>query len=192
MVPSLDPGLLKDLTEAKADVARHGIVIIRTIETELEPTIMAAAKDSMESSPRKLERMKEDDLNELLERLRASVMDSVKELRELYIRLLAKLGTEYIGDLVKELDGIGGLFTWDRIRQTSEHANEILAEAGFAPVDLRGPTDVSESFDLELDEKWAAAFARFKGLAETTSGRLQEMEKAGPVPARARKGSRRR
>lgn len=192
MASNLDPGLLKDLTEAKADVARHGIVIIRTIEAELEPAIMAAVKDSMESSPRKLEQMKEDDLDELLGKLRKSAMDSAKELRDLYIRLLGKLGTEYIGDLVKELDGIGELFRWDRISLAAEPVNEMLAAKGFRPLDLRGPVDVSESFKLELEDKWAPAFDRFKELAERTAELLEESESSAPRSVSSKKSSRRR
>lgn len=70
MTTTLDPGLLRDLTEAKAALARHGIVIIRTIETELEPAIMAEAKDSVASSPRKLVKLKEDELDRFMEDLR--------------------------------------------------------------------------------------------------------------------------
>ncbi len=192
MAQSLDPGLLKDLTEAKADVARRGIVIIRTIETGLEPAIMAAVKDAMESSPEKLEQMEEGDLDRLLERLRASAMDSAKDLRDLYVRLLARFGTEYVGDLVKDLEGIGELFRWDRISRAADPVNRILASEGFGACDIRGPAGVSESFRIELEEKWAQSFARFRGLAEKIADQLSESAKPGPAPKRARKGPRRR
>jgi len=45
----LEPQLLKDLVEAKADLARHGIVIVRAVETELEPAIMTSVRDVMSS-----------------------------------------------------------------------------------------------------------------------------------------------
>ena len=173
--------MLKELTEAKGDLARHGVVIVRTVETELEPAIMAAVKDSLEASPRKLEDMKESDLDELLRELRKAAMGSAKELAGLYVRLLGKLGTEYIGDLVKELEGIGQLFRWERISQAAK---------GFGPVDLRGPSDVSESFKLELEGKWAPAFERFKALADRTAEQLGKKGMSEPRPARERKNSR--
>lgn len=182
--------MLKELTEAKGDLARHGVVIVRTVETELEPAIMAAVKDSLEASPRKLEDMKESDLDELLRELRKTAMGSAKELAGLYVRLLGKLGTEYIGDLVKELEGIGQLFRWERISQAAKPVDDILAKKGFGPVDLRGPSDVSESFKLELEGKWAPAFERFKALADRTAEQLVRKEMSEPRPARERKSSR--
>ncbi len=50
----LDPMLRKELGEAKAALARHGIVILRGVESELEPAIMIAVRDSLASSPGKL------------------------------------------------------------------------------------------------------------------------------------------
>jgi hypothetical protein len=192
MASNLDPGLLKELTEAKGDLARHGIVIVRTVENELEPAIMAAVKDSLEASPGKLEGMKEKDLDELLGELRKAAMASAKELASLYVRLLGKLGTEYIGDLVKELEGIGQLFRWERISQVAKPVNDILNKKGFGPVDLRGPSDVSESFKLELENKWAPAFERFRTLADRTAEQLGKKGIPEPRPAREGKSSRRR
>jgi hypothetical protein len=190
MAQNLDPGLLKELTEAKGDLARHGIVIIRTIETGLEPAIMAAVKDSLEASPRKLEGMKDGDLDKLLGELRRTAMGSAKELAGLYVRLLGKLGTEYIGDLVKELEGIGQLFRWERISQAAKPVDEILRREGFDPVDLRGPGDVSESFKLELEDKWAPAFERFRSLADRTAEQLSVKRKAEPLHSKERKSAR--
>ena len=176
MAYSLDPGLLRDLVEAKAAVARHGIVIIRTIETELEPALMAEAKSSMASSPRKLAQLDEDELDKFTDSLRKAAMKSAGELKELHIRLLAKLGTEYIGDLVKELEGIGELFRWVRISKTIEPVNQKLADKGFAPIELSGPEAISESFAVELQEKWPPAFERFKALADEAAKRIAEQE----------------
>lgn len=184
--------MVKELEEAKGDLARHGVVIVRTVESGLEPAIMAAVKDSLEASPRKLEAMKERDLDELLRETRKAAMASAKELAGLYVRLLAKLGTEYIGDLVKELEGIGQLFKWERIAQAKKPVDDILVRDGFAPVDLRGPSDVSESFKLELEDKWAPAFQRFKTLAGRTAQELSKEGMPGPQRARARKSPRTR
>jgi hypothetical protein len=166
MSTALDPGLLRDLTEAKAALARHGIVIIRTIETELEPAIMAEAKDSVESSPRKLVKLKEDELDRLMEDLRKASMKSAKELASLYTRLLGKLGTEYLGELVKELEGIDQLFKWSRIERAVEPVNEILVENGFRKVQLGNPENLSDAFKVELGEKWSSAFVRFRLIAD--------------------------
>jgi len=192
MASNLDPGLLKELTEAKGDLARHGVVIVRTVEKELEPAIMAAVKESLEASPKKLEGMKEGDLDELLGELRKAAMVSAKELAGMYVRLLGKLGTEYIGDLVKELEGIDQLFRWERISQAAKPVDDILDKKGFGPVDLRGPSDVSESFKLELEGKWAPAFERFKALADRTAEQLGKKGMSEPLPARERKSARKR
>jgi|GEM_PF-1388789 len=192
MASNLDPGLVKELTEAKGDLARHGVVIVRTVEKELEPAIMAAVKDSLEASPGKLEAMAEGDLDELLGDIRKAAMGSAKELAGLYVRLLGKLGMEYIGDLVKELDGIGQLFRWERISQAAKPVNDILATKGFGPVELRGPDVISESFKIELEGKWAPAFERFKNLADRTAEQLGKKSVSEPLPARERKSPRRR
>ena len=174
MTTTLDPGLLRDLTEAKAALARHGIVIIRTIETELEPAIMAEAKDSVASSPRKLVKLKEDELDRFMEDLRKASMKSAKELASLYTRLLAKLGMEYLGELVKELEGIDQLFKWSRIEKAVEPVNEILVENGFRKVQLGNPEDLSDAFKVELEEKWNSAFVRFRLIAEQA---VEEMKR---------------
>lgn len=189
MDSNLDPGLLKELTEAKGDLAKHGIVIVRTVETELEPAIMVAAKDSLEASPGKLESIKEADLDALLEELRKVAMDSTKDLAGLYVRLLGKLGTEYVGDLVKELEGIGQLFKWQRIAQAARPVDAVLVREGFQPVELMGPEDISEGFKLELEVRWPPAFQRFKVLADRAA--LQLGEKA-PHQTRERKAPGRR
>jgi hypothetical protein len=191
---SLDPALLKDLTEAKAALARHGIVIIRTVETQLEPAIVAEVKDSLASSPRRLAQMKESDLDELMERVRETAMKSAEELKDLYTRLLAKLGTEYIVELVKELDGIDQLFKWDRIAKSVEPVNRLLDEKGFGPIQLSGPEDLSDGFKLELEERWNTSFVRFKLLAEQAAEQIkheEEQEKGGP-PTRQSKPRKKR
>ena len=174
MSTTLDPGLLRDLKEAKAALARHGIVIIRTIETELEPAIMAEAKDSVVSSPRKLAKLKEDELDRLMADLRKASMKSAKELASLYTRLLGKLGTEYLGELVKELEGIDQLFKWSRIEKAVEPVNDILVENGFRKVQLGNPEDLSDAFKVELEEKWNSAFVRFRLIAEQA---VEEMKR---------------
>jgi len=176
MAHSLDPGLLRDLTEAKAALARHGIVIIRTIETELEPALLAEAKNSMASSPRKLAQLDDEELDKFTDSLRKSAMKSTKELKDLYVRLLARLGIEYIGDLVKELEGIAELFKWERISKTAEPINQKLADKGFAPIELSGPEAISESFVVELQQKWPPAFERFKALADEAARRIEQQE----------------
>jgi len=189
---ALDPGLLKDLTEAKADVARHGIVILRTVETELGPALMAAAKNSMSSSPRKLAQMKEDDLDEFATSLRKTAFKSARELKDLYTRLLAKLGTEYLVDLAQELEGIGQLFTWERIAKASENLDKLLAERGFRPTELAGPEVISENLRIELLEKWPAAFQRFRGLADRAAAETRASEEEPREPPTAKKRAKRK
>lgn len=179
MYSALDPALLRDLTEAKAALARHGIVIIRTIETDLEPAIMADAKDSIESSPRKLAQLKDEELDGLIQDLRNATMKSAKELASLYTRLLARLGTEHIGELVNELEGIDQLFKWSRIEKAAEPVNVILVERGFRPILLEGPEDVSDSLKVELEEKWNSAFVRFRLIAEQSAEEMRRMDSEG-------------
>jgi hypothetical protein len=195
MTTTLDPGLLRDLTEAKAALARHGIVIIRTIETELEPAIMAEAKDSVASSPRKLVKLKEDELDRFMEDLRKASMKSAKELASLYTRLLAKLGMEYLGELVKELEGIDQLFKWSRIEKAVEPVNEILVENGFRKVQLGNPEDLSDAFKVELEEKWNSAFVRFRLIAEQAVEEMKRQdasERSAPEPEKRKRPSRKR
>ena len=188
---SLDPVLLKDLTEAKAALARHGIVIIRGVETDLEPAIMAEVKDSMASSPRKLAQQKDEELDRYAELMRKAAMGSAYELKDLYTRLLAKLGTEFLGELVKELDGIDQLFKWERISRSVQPVNDILESKGFRPIELTGPEALSDAFKVELEERWEAAFTRFKLLAEQAAEEIkrQEDEEAKRAPlAESKKG----
>ena len=195
MSTTLDPGLLRDLKEAKAALARHGIVIIRTIETELEPAIMAEAKDSVVSSPRKLAKLKEDELDRLMADLREASMKSAKELASLYTRLLGKLGTEYLGELVKELEGIDQLFKWSRIEKAAEPVNDILVENGFRKVQLGNPEDLSDAFKVELEEKWNSAFVRFRLIAEQAVEEMKRQdanERSGTESERPKRPSRKR
>jgi hypothetical protein len=195
MSTTLDPGLLRDLTEAKAALARHGIVIIRTIETELEPAIMAEAKDSVASSPRKLAKLKEDEMDRFMEDLRKASMKSAKELTSLYTRLLAKLGTEYLGELVKELEGIDQLFKWSRIEKAVEPVNEILVENGFRKVQLGNPEDLNDAFKVELEEKWNFAFVRFRLIAEQAVEEMKRQdanERSGTESEKRKRPSRKR
>jgi hypothetical protein len=189
---TLSPGLLRDITEAKAALARHGIVIIRTIETELEPAMMAEAKDSLAASPRKLAQLKDEDLDRFMEGLRKTSMKAVKELSDLYTRLLSKLGTEHIVELSKELEGIDQLFKWGRIEKSVESVNEMLSEKGFRPIDIAGPEDLSDAFKVELEEKWNSAFARFKLLAQQAAeeiGRQDAEGRTAPSSAKPKKRS---
>jgi hypothetical protein len=174
MVHALDPGLMRDLTEAKAALARHGIVIIRAIETDLEPALMSAAKSSMASSPGKLGKMDEDELDRFSEKLRKTSIKSAEELKQLYVRLMAKLGTDDLGDLAIELEGIEQLFKWERVAKAVQPVNELLAEKGFGPIVLEGSGDISESFELELEEKWPPAFERFKLLVDQSVVMMKE------------------
>lgn len=168
----LDPMLYKELAESKAALARHGIVIIRSVEVDLGPAMMTEVRDSIASSPGVLSGMDEQQLDRLMEDLRKTAMKSSKDLARLYTRLLAQLGTEYIGDLAKELDGIGKLFTWDRVSKATDPVNRKLTKAGFEGVALSSAENVSEAFALELNEKWPAAFVRFR---ELTTKAVEEL-----------------
>src|SRR4030043_2094026 len=106
MAVSLDPGLIRDLIEAKAAVARHGIVLIRSIENDLAPAIVSEARDSMATPPRKLSQMTEGELDKYLLRLRKKAMRTSDDLAELYKRLLSRLGTDKKIDFHK---GRGGM-----------------------------------------------------------------------------------
>lgn len=195
MEKALDPIVYKDLVEAKAALARHGIVIIRSIETDLEPAIMVEARNRIASSPHVLEDIDEEDLDKLMEDLRKKAIKSAVNLRKLYTRVLAQLGTEYIGDLVKDLDGIAGLFTWDRVAKSTDTVNACLADAGFDPVNLQGPETVSESFALELNERWPASFTRFRELANEAARQLgvsgDARRKAAPKKKKGKAATRR-
>ena len=172
-----DPARLRDLIESKAALARHGIVIIRSVEEDLEPAIMSAARDSISSSPGILNEMTEDELDRYMEGLRKTALKSAGELRDLYTRLLAQLGTEYLGDLVMELDGIGKLFNWNRMAKSVEPVNRKLERKGFRPIRLSAPDEISESLALELEDKWPPAFERFKALAQDAAKQLESRGK---------------
>lgn len=188
MAGVLDPVLHKELGEAKAALARHGIVIMRGVETELEPAIMVAVRDSLASSPGKLKGMSDDQLDKFMDKVRGAAAKSAKELSLLHTHLLAKLGTEYIADLVDELDGIDQLFRWERIAKASGPVDELLKDKGFRPVSIPGPREVSDAFALELEEKWPSAFKRFRSLAEDAAKVLREEgERAEPKPVKRKK-----
>ena len=190
---TLDPGLLRDLTEAKADLARHGVVIVRTIETDLQPAIMSEVKGSMASSPKSMARLDEDELDDFVEKLRKTSERSVEQLRSLYVRVLAKLGAQSLTDIVKELDGIGELIKWDRVAKTVDPVNEKLMDKGFGTIDLAGPENVSESFKVELEQKWPASFGRFKQLAREAASQLakeEAEEEARARPPRTKRAAR--
>ena len=165
MAEILDPIITKDLAEAKAALARHGIVIIRYVETDLEPAVMTEVKNSVSSSSGVLREMDEQGLDKLMEGLRKTAMKSSKDLVRLHTRLLAQLGTERVEDLVKELDGIDRLFTWERVSKAVDPVNRKLVKAGFEAIRLSGAEAVSDAFALELNEKWPVAFGRFRDLA---------------------------
>lgn len=174
MAGVLDPVLHKELGEAKAALARHGIVILRSVETELEPAIMVAVRDSLASSPGKLRAMSDSELDRFMDKARGAAAKSAKDLSVLHTHLLAKLGTEYIVDLVDELDGIDQLFRWERIAKVSEPVDALLKGKGFSPVSLSGPAEVSDAFALELEQKWPSALKRFRSLAEDAAKVLRE------------------
>jgi hypothetical protein len=191
MAQALEPALIRDLTEATGALARHGVVIIRAIETYLEPALMAAAKSSMAASSEKLSKMDDDELDKFTGKLRKVSLKSAEDLRELYVRLMGRLGTEYIADLSKELEGIGQLFTWERIAKTTEPVNDKLVEMGFPPIELEGPAALSESFELEFEKRWPPAFERFKSLVDEAVRQLEERKEAEGAPP-AKKPSKKR
>lgn len=191
----INPGLMRDLTEAKAALARHGIVIIRTVETELAPFMVAEARASMEASPRRLARLEEEELDRFVEKVGKASMKSVAELKDLYVRLLARLGTEYLGDLVKDLEGMDQLFKWQRITKAADAVNALLEEKGFEPISMAGPEEISPAFKMELEEKWDSAFVRFKLLAEQAAEEMRRQDAelgAKPQPAKGTKSPRKR
>lgn len=176
MVTSLDPGLLRDLIEAKAAVARHGIVLIRSIEDDLAAAIVAAAKESVEASPKKLSQMDESELDRYMVRIRKRALKSSSQLAEIYRRLLTRLGTENIIDLQKDLEGIGELFTWGRIEQAAKEVDAVLEEGGFGQVDMGSANSISDDFCIELEERWPAAYKRFRALSEEAAEQLRKRE----------------
>jgi hypothetical protein len=176
MANGLDPILVKDFTEAKADLARHGIVIIRAVETDLEPAILAEVKNSIASQPTRLRNLEEGELDGFLQGIRKAAMKSSADLRGLYVRLLSKLGTEYVPDLVGDLEGIGELFKWERVEKAVGTVNARLERKGFRAIALTGPETLSDDFAIELVEKWPASFSRFRELSERIAKILLEQE----------------
>lgn len=175
MEDSLDPILVKDLRDAKAALARHGIVILRTIQSELEPAILVKVRDSMASSPGRLKRMNDEALDRFMDEARSAVTQTALELADLHTHLLTKLGSEYVVDLVKELDGINQLFSWDRIAKVTDGVNVLLVSKGFDRIELDGPQEVSDAFAVELTEKWPISFDRFKSLADEAASKIKDM-----------------
>lgn len=174
MSGELSPGMERDLVAARAALARHGVVIIRTIETELEPAVMAAVRRVMASSGRKLSKLDDDALDKLMDDARDAVRGSAEDLQKLYTRLLAKLGTEDVRELLPELEGIGQLFRWERVMRASEAVNPLLTSMGLQPVELTGPEDLSDAFKVELEERWPDAFARLMSTADAAAKELAE------------------
>ncbi|HEX9908597.1 MAG TPA: hypothetical protein VGB78_09085 [Thermoplasmata archaeon] len=183
---STDPGLLRDFTEAKAGVIMHGIVILRAVEMDLEPAIMTAAKGSMASSPRKMSQMEDDELDRFSNDLRKNAIKACLELKKLYTRLLTRIGTESVEDIVGELEGIRALVTWDRISKAAEPVNKLLAENGFRSLELEGPEAVSEGFQIELMQKWPEALDRFAALATKVAHELRNQEDELPESRRGK------
>jgi hypothetical protein len=181
MSSELSPGLERDLVAARAALARHGVVIIRTIESELEPAVMAAVRGAIASSGKNLSALDEDALDRLMDDARKAVRDSSEDLQRLYTRLLAKLGVEDVRELLPELEGMDQLFRWDRVLQVSQAVNPVLAGRGLSSVELAGPEELSDAFKVELEERWPAAFAQFRTTAEAAAKELAgRAEKPGP------------
>jgi hypothetical protein len=176
MSVAVESALEKDLREAKSALARHGVVIMRTIEAELEPAMMAEVRRSMESSPRKLSKLSDEELDDLMEKTRKAAASESKALKKLYKRLLMRIGTKQPREIMEELEGIGQLFVWERMAQSAGPVNETLEEAGFEPIELAGAEILSDAFKLELEERWPAAFQQFKTLAELA---VEHMKKLG-------------
>ena len=184
---ALEPGLVKDLAEARAAIARHGSVIARAIETDLVPTIMAGARASLESSPRKLAALEEDDLDRLLEKIRKASTKSARELQDVYVRWVTRLGAGSPDDVVGDLEGVGQLFKWERISKAVEPASKLLAESGFRGIELMGPDDVSDSLKVELEERWPPAFDRLCALLEKAAEESKKLEPGDAASASTQK-----
>lgn len=191
-----DPILVKNLRDAKAALARHGIVILRTIQSELEPAILVKVRDSMASSQGRLNRMSDEDLDEFMGEVRKAATKAATELAALHTHLLTKLGSEYVVDLVKELDGINQLFSWERIAKVTDPVSVLLVSKGFDRIELDGPQEVSDAFAVELTEKWPRSFDRFKVLADETASKIKDMgakpATKEPTPAKTRKKSKKK
>lgn len=187
MFYALESGLVKDLAEARAAIARHGIVIARAIETDLVPAIMAEARASLESSSRKLAAIDEEDLDRLLDKIRKASTKSADQLQDIYIRWVTKLGAGSPADIVDDLEGVGELFKWERISKATEPATEVLRENGFRGIELVGPEDVSDSLKVELEERWPPAFDRLRELLEKAAKASEQAEPEEDATAKAAK-----
>lgn len=192
MPEKLSPGTERDLVAARAALARHGVVIMRTVETELEPAVMAAVRRAVASSGRKLSKLDDAALDKLMGDARDAVRGSVEDLQNLYTRLLAKLGTEDVRKLLPELEGIGQLFRWERVLRASEAANPLLVSMGLPPVELAGPEDLSDAFKVELEERWPDAFARFMSTADAAAKELAEGARKAEVREEGRASKRKK
>jgi hypothetical protein len=191
MTGQLDAVVRKDLAEARAAVARHGIVIVRAIEGDLVPAMMAAVRDSLSSSPERLEEMDEKELDRFVDDLRKTATKEALGFRDTLVRVLADMGGQEPRDLARTVDGSEQLFGWDRISRTGERVSEKLVKRGFQPLQFPGPGDVSESFEIELVERWPAAMRRLKDIVVSLSERppVDESQKAA-APRPKRKGGR--
>ena len=78
---------------------------------------------------------------------------------------------------------------WDRVGKSVDAVNARLSEAGFEPIRLQDPEVVSESFALELSEKWPKSFATFRRLADEAARQLEGAPAAPQKKAPARKRS---
>jgi len=194
MTAQFDAVLRKEFDEARAAVARHGVVIVRAVEEDLVPAIMAAARDSLSASPRGLSKLGENALDRLVEDLRKAAGNEAHRLRDMYVRVLADIGGQEPKELAKTIDGIEELFEWERIARTSEPVNKTLVDRGFQPLRLAGPADVSDSFEIELTDKWPAAVQRLRSLAvamaDQSAPERVRQEEAKPAKRKGRRGRR--
>lgn len=190
MTGQLDAVLRKDLAEAKAAVARHGIVLVRAIEKDLVPAMMAAVRDSLSSSPERLEEMDEKELDRVVDDLRKTATKEALGLRDMLVRVLADIGVQDPRELAGTVDGSAQLFGWDRIARTGERVSEKLVKRGFQPMRFPGPGDVSESFEIELVERWPAAMKTLKDIAVSLSKSppVGESEKAAATRPKRKSG----
>jgi len=195
MNAQLDAVLRKELAEARAAVARHGVVIVRAIEEDLVPAIMAAARDSLSASPRGLSKLGEKALDNLVGNLREVASKEALELRDVYVRVLADIGGQEPKELTKTIDGIEQLFEWERIARTSEPVSRTLVDRGLRPLQLAGPGDVSDSFEIELTVKWPAAVQRLRDLTVTmvdqVAAEKAPREEGGPSKRKGRRARKR-
>ena len=125
--------------------------------------------------------MDESELDRYMLRIRKRALKSSEQLAEIYKRLLTRLGTENIIDLQKDLEGIGELFTWGRIEQAAKEVDAVLEERGFSRADMGSANALSDDFQIELEERWPAAYKRFRAISGEAAEQLREREE-GPEP----------